>query len=117
MPQITDFIPNKSDVAGVNQNLCMHVPVIGKVTALNTSSVLLKAGTSELSGRRKMKVTNLSDHIQVKIGPTSSASYYTAGLDLDPGENIELDFNPEVAVVSIYARSMGGAVDLEVIEQ
>jgi len=89
-------------------------PVIGQVTATYATSVQLKAGASELSSRSWMRVRNLSPYL-VKIGPSSVNALYEDGIAIDPDATIEIKFDPDTAV-SIYARSMGGAATLEVIE-
>jgi hypothetical protein len=89
-------------------------PVHGVVTATSATSVLLKAGGSELAGRTKMIVKN-SSRFQVKIGASSGDAIYQLGIPVDPGQTETVEFDPTVAV-SVYARSQGGAARLEVTE-
>lgn len=89
-------------------------PVHGVVTATSGTSVMLKAGAAELSGRGILIVKNIS-RFQVKIGASSADAIYTKGLPLDPGQTESISFDPAVPV-SVYARSQGGAATLEVTE-
>lgn len=89
-------------------------PVHGVVTATSGTSVMLKAGTTELDGRSILIVKNNSP-FQVKIGASSADAIYTKGLPVDPGQTQSISFDPAVPV-SVYARSQGGAATLEVTE-
>lgn len=92
----------------------MHAPVFGTVTATAGTSVLLKAGATELSGRTLMTVKNTSRFL-VKYGPTSPSEIYQGGFPIDPGETVSIEFDTSTAV-SVYARSQGGAATLEIME-
>jgi hypothetical protein len=89
-------------------------PVHGMVTATSGTSVLLKAGASELEGRGLLILKNLSK-FQVKVGASSADAIYTKGLPIDPGQTHTISFDSAVPV-SVYARSQGGAATLEVTE-
>ncbi len=89
-------------------------PVHGVVTATAGTSVMLKAGTTELSGRGILIIKNIS-RFQVRIGASSADAIYTKGLPVDPGQTQSISFDP-AAPVSVYARSQGGAATLEVTE-
>ena len=89
-------------------------PVHGVVTATSGTSVMLKAGTTELDGRSLLVIKNIS-RFQVKIGASSADAIYTKGLPVDPGQTQSIEFDP-AAPVSVYARSQGGAAQLEVTE-
>lgn len=89
-------------------------PVHGVVTATSGTSVLLKAGATELEGRSLLVIKNTS-RFQVKIGASSADAIYTKGLPVDPGQTESISFDTTVPV-SVYARSQGGAATLEVTE-
>lgn len=89
-------------------------PVHGLVTATAGTSVLLKAGATELVGRSKLIITNTS-RFQVKVGASSADAIYQRGIPIDPGQTQIIEFDPETTA-SIYARSQGGAATLEVTE-
>jgi len=108
-------LPNSADIVALRGELVTVVPTTGTMTVTSGASVALKAGTSVLSGRKKMIVKNLSDKIQVRIGASSASAIYETGIALEPLATVEFDFDPLTAV-ELYARSIGYAVDLEVTE-
>jgi hypothetical protein len=108
-------LPNSTDLVALRGELLTVVPVTGTMTVTSGTSVAIKAGTSSLSGRKKLIIKNLSDSVQIRIGASSASAIYTSGIPLEPRATVEIDFDPSTAV-ELYARSIGYAVDLEVTE-
>lgn len=102
------------DMASAGRQRVMDLaPVMGKMTVNSKAAVALKAGSSELSGRSYLKVTNVSDTVPCRIG--GSAVTWTLGEQLDPGESREIYFDKTVAI-SIYGVSTGAEAELLVME-
>ena len=108
-------LPNSADLVSLRGELVTVVPVTGIMTVTSGTSVAIKAGTTSLSGRKRMIIKNLSDSVQVRIGASSASAIYTSGIPLEPLATVEFEFDPSTAV-ELYARSIGYAVDLEVTE-
>ena len=108
-------LPNSTDLVALRGELLTVVPVTGTMTVTSGTSVAIKAGASSLSGRKKMIVRNLSDSVQVRIGASSASAIYETGIALEPLATVEFDFDPLTAI-SLYARSIGYSVSLEVTE-
>ncbi|MDD7202446.1 MAG: hypothetical protein SPF89_11285 [Sphaerochaetaceae bacterium] len=85
-------------------------PVQGTVVATSATSVLLKAGEAAVADRSAVIIRNVSP-FEVKVGPSSTAAIYKAGIPVGPGE--ERVFR---TASPLYARSEGGEVELEVTE-
>ena len=95
------------------QRVVSHVLVTGRLTVNSKAAVALMAGSSELSGRTYMKVTNSSATVPVRLGSTGVT--WKTGEQLDPGESREFWFDAATAV-SIYAVSTGAEAELEITE-
>lgn len=85
-------------------------PVQGTVVATSATSVLLKAGEAAVADRSAVIIRNVSP-FEVKVGPSSTAAIYKAGISVGPGE--ERVFR---TASPLYARSEGGEAELEVTE-
>ena len=88
-------------------------PAIGIVTVQSTAAVELKVGGSALASRSVLRVRNPDPSIPVRIGG-SAITESTVDL-LEPFETIEILLDKTVPV-SIYGRSTGYEVSLEVME-
>lgn len=87
-------------------------PVTGVKTVTSTAAELF-AGSSRKSGRTVMTVRNVSNSIRIRIGPSGVTD--VNGFSLEPGDAVELNFDPAV-VTPIYAVSEAGNAMVEVFE-
>ena len=104
----TLYLPTKDDVL----NSTIRTPVIGIKTVTATAAEIF-AGTSALSGRRKMILKNEDPVIRFRIGPSTVTQQN--GFPVEPGAVLEIDFDPAVPV-PIYAISEGAALQVAVLE-
>ncbi|RKL63007.1 hypothetical protein DXT63_08405 [Thermoanaerobacteraceae bacterium SP2] len=102
------FVPTKDDVL----NYTIRTPVTGIKTVTATAAEIF-AGTSALSGRRKMILKNEDPVLRFRIG--SSTVTQQNGFPVEPGAVIEIDFDPAV-YVPIYAISEGASLQVAVME-
>lgn len=89
-------------------------PATGIVTVDADTAVQLAAGASPVSGRRTLVVTNRSKDIAVRIGGSNVTQ--KAGYLLEPQGTVVIEDTDTESEVSVYGRSTGYAVELEVIE-
>lgn len=82
-----------------------------KTTQYGTS-LLLAYGSSNLSGRTYLIVKNRGD-VMARIGSSSNAAIYEEGIPIEPGETKVFKASAEI---SLYARAMGYATELEITE-
>lgn len=88
-------------------------PLVGAVTVQSVSAVELKVGASPLSARTQLRVYNPDPVLPVRIGGSDITQ--KKGYLLEPLETIVIHFD-EANSVSIYGRSTGYEVALEVVE-
>ncbi len=105
------LLPNASQFTTGN---LLRSPATGIVTAVSTSAVELKAGGSAVANRVYLRVKNLSEELPARIGD-ASVTQKAGGVLLEPLGTLEIHFLDEEAV-SVYARSTGYAIKLEVTE-
>jgi hypothetical protein len=103
-----NILPNRDDVL----NQVFKSPATGVKTVTATAAEIF-AGSSRLSGRKKMLLKNEDPIIRFSIG--SSSVTQQNGFPVEPGGVLELDFDPLVAV-PVYAISEGAAIQVAVIE-
>ena len=102
------ILPNRDDVL----NHVFKSPITGVKTVTATAAEIF-AGTSSLTGRKKMLLKNEDSILRFRVG--SSTVTQQNGFPVEPGGVLELDFDPEVAV-PVYAISEGAAIQVAVIE-
>ncbi|MDN5345025.1 MAG: hypothetical protein PWQ18_1139 [Clostridia bacterium] len=102
------ILPNRDDV----MNSTIRTPVTGIKTVTATAAEIF-AGTSALSGRRKMILKNEDHVLRFRIGPSTVTQQN--GFPVEPGAVIEIDFDPAV-YVPIYAISEGASLQVAVME-
>jgi hypothetical protein len=89
-------------------------PVTARLTVTSSVSVLAAAGASDATGRKRLRIRNLDDSIQIRYGASSASAIYQLGTPIEPGETVIIDF-PNSSF-SVYLRSQGYAVETEVTE-
>ena len=88
-------------------------PAWGKITLSYNASRLIAAGSSNLSGRTRIVVTNLGP-CQIRLsGSSSESSIYENGFPVEPGQTVILNVS---SGISVYGRSMGYKTAVEVTE-
>ncbi len=102
------ILPNRDDV----MNSTIRTPVTGIKTVTATAAEIF-AGTSALSGRRKMILKNEDPVLRFRIG--SSTVTQQNGFPVEPGAVIEIDFDPAI-YVPIYAISEGASLQVAIME-
>jgi hypothetical protein len=90
----------------------MRTPITGIKTVTATAAEIF-AGSSRLSGRRKMILKNEDMILRFLIGPSGVTQQN--GFPIEPGAIFELDFDPTVDV-PIYAISEGANLNVAVME-
>lgn len=85
-------------------------PVTRTITLTETPVAL-----NSKSNLRQITIKNLDPSITAKIGETGMTPANAKGLTLDPGAIYQEGFDPATAV-TIYGRSTGAAIEVEVYE-
>ena len=81
-------------------------------TAQYGTSLLLAYGSSNKTGRTYLIVKNKGE-VMARIGSSSESAIYEEGIPIEPGETKVFKASAEI---SLYARAMGYATELEITE-
>ena len=88
----------------------MDGSIAGVKTLVETPAALF-AGGSELAGRSRLRITNLSPHTRIRIG-RSSANLQRDGAPIEPGDTLTL--HPST---TIFGCSEGAAITCQIEEK
>lgn len=89
----------------------MSGSVVGVKTLVETPAALF-AGGSELAGRSRLRITNLSGDTRARVGIISGANLQRDGSPIEPGDTLTL-----FPSTTIYGCSEGAAITCQIEEK
>lgn len=109
-----ESLANGFQISVGEQTLTLE-PKRAKIVATYGASTLLAASSTTLAGRKRLEIWNKDPLVSIRYGVSSANAIYEEGEEVAPLQHKAIVFEGSTDI-NLYVRSMGYAVNVEVME-